>query len=88
MPDLRGNDIEVGDTVAAAIREGNVANLRIGTVVGTWYGPTPHVEQTDEVVAAQPDQVILVLWEYSDRNMVPRKPTSIGAKRVWRFDRV
>lgn len=33
-PDMLGEEIKAGDTIAVAFREGNTASLRIGTVVG------------------------------------------------------
>lgn len=87
MVDIRNKSVEEGDTVAAALREGNVAAMRVGKVLATWYGNVPNVEQTEKVQTAPAEQVLRVQWEYSSQPYLPIKPTLIAARKVLVIDR-
>lgn len=85
MPDIRGNSVDIGDTVVSSLREGNYSALRVGNVIAMNYKPEPQVEY----VEGAPDvEVALVRWDYSSTNYLPKKPTSIATSKILRLDRV
>ena len=88
MPDLRGNDIEVGDTVVAAMREDNTASLRVGVVIDRYWGVTPNLDTTLPGVELEDVEVLRVRWDYSSRGYLPKRPTRLSADKVYRLDRV
>lgn len=86
--DMVKKDIVVGDTISAAIREGNTAALRIGVVQEVIWQTKPNITQTPEVTEADPEPVLLVAWDYSNQPFLPLKATKIAAGRVYRHDRL
>ena len=86
MPDIRGRAVNVGDHVVTALREGNVAALRVGVVQDKLYQTKPNVTQTADVVLAEPEEVVLVQWTSSSQAYLPIKPTKIAASKVVRVE--
>lgn len=84
MPDTRNKHIQIGDTVSAALREGNGAALRVGRVVGVRWDHEPNVENSKDT---EEEEVVLVLWQVSTTGYIPKKPTSMSARKVYRHDR-
>lgn len=86
--DMTNKDIVPGDTVSAALREGNVAALRVGVVKDIVWQTKPNITQTPAVVEAEPEAVLVVAWTHSTQAFLPLKATKIAAKNVYRHERV
>lgn len=77
--DMLGHVVHVGDVVAAAFREGNVAYLRRGEVRDLAFVPEPHVEGSAEM---PPVWVVWVKWTHTTGTFLPRKTTKIATRKV------
>ena len=86
MPDIRGKAVNVGDHVVTALREGNVAALRVGVVENLLFQTEPYVTQTPEVVEAPPEEVAVVKWISSSQAYLPVKSTKVPTAKVVRVE--
>lgn len=76
VTDLLGASVQIGDRIAAAFRIGNVAVLRVGTVLG--FG-----ERSNELT-------IRVQWEQESSGHGPEETAKVGSieARLARFVKV
>ena len=77
--DLLGLPIVVGDSVAAAFRENNVAVLRIGVVTELAIDYEPNVVRQKDTEKVP---VIWVKWDKSTNDYLPLRPTKIAARKA------
>jgi hypothetical protein len=77
--DMLGFQIVVGDTVAAAFRENNVAVLRIGEVTDLDIDYEPNVVRQKDTKKVP---VIWVKWDTSTNDYLPLRPTKIAARKA------
>lgn len=77
--DMHNRAIAVGDKVAAAFREQNIATLRVGevTAVGVDYEPNVVRQTTTPKVP-----VVWVAWETTTHDYLPMRPTKIAARKA------
>ena len=79
MPDVRGEPLYVGAHVATALREGNVAALRVGVVQELSYAPEPQVEGRADL---PPEEVAKVYWTFSTNSYLPKKSTWVASRKL------
>lgn len=83
--DMIGTSLEVGCTVAAAFREGNVAHLRKGVVEKTSYGYEPNVTRTPDTEMVP---IAHVRWTDTTGWFLPKKNTWMTAAKLLVVDNV
>lgn len=77
--DLLGAEITKGDVVAHAVREQNVANLRIGVVTETGVDFEPNVTKQSDTPRVP---VVWVRWDTTTGGYLPLRPTKVAARKV------
>ena len=77
--DLLGVEVKPGDSIVHAVREQNVANLRIGIVDRTGVDYEPNVTKQKDTPKVP---VLWVKWDKTTGDYLPMRPTKVAARKV------